>query len=129
MQFTPEHEWMDVNGTVGFVGISAWKLKGIKEIDDIKWRHLRGQISLRYGSAIQCQRHVQDPAAAVQLLLARRDTDAVLFIRKWLKEAIRKAGLQPPRTRFKPGAHPGSACSESLQIASECLSCALWRQL
>ena len=44
MQFTPEHEWMDVNGTVGFVGISAWKLKGIKEIDDIKWRHFRGQI-------------------------------------------------------------------------------------
>lgn len=44
MQFTPEHEWMDINGTVGFVGISAFKLKGIKVIDDIKWRHFKGHI-------------------------------------------------------------------------------------
>jgi Glycine cleavage system H protein (lipoate-binding) len=44
MQFTHEHEWIDYNGTVGFVGASKFKLKGIEKIDSIKWYHRKGTI-------------------------------------------------------------------------------------
>lgn len=44
MHYTVEHEWIDYNGTVGFVGISAFKLKGIKKIDNIKWYRYKGAI-------------------------------------------------------------------------------------
>ncbi|KAA2239948.1 hypothetical protein F0L74_27590 [Chitinophaga agrisoli] len=45
MHFTSDHEWIDFNGTVGFVGISAFKLKGIKKIDSIKWHRQRGTVN------------------------------------------------------------------------------------
>jgi len=45
MHFTSDHEWIDYNGTVGFVGISAFKLKGIKKIDGIKWHRQRGTVN------------------------------------------------------------------------------------
>jgi glycine cleavage system H protein len=45
MHFTSEHEWVDYNGTVGFVGVSAFKLKGIKKIDSIKWHRQRGTVN------------------------------------------------------------------------------------
>lgn len=44
MHFTSDHEWIDINGTVGFVGVSAFKLKGIKKIDSIKWSRYKGPI-------------------------------------------------------------------------------------
>lgn len=44
IQFTDDHEWIDYNGTVGFVGASIFKLKGIKKIDNIKWYHRKGTI-------------------------------------------------------------------------------------
>jgi len=45
IQFTSDHEWVDFNGTVGFVGISAFKLKEIKKIDSIKWHRQHGTVS------------------------------------------------------------------------------------
>jgi glycine cleavage system H protein len=45
IHFTSDHEWVDFNGTVGFVGLSAFKLKGIKKIDGIKWHRQRGTVS------------------------------------------------------------------------------------
>lgn len=44
INFTSNHEWIDFNGTVGFVGISAHKLKGIKDIVDIKWYNPKGTV-------------------------------------------------------------------------------------
>jgi|SRR5690606_26976375 len=44
IHFTSEHEWIDYNGTVAFVGVSAFKLKGIKKIDAIKWHQRKGTI-------------------------------------------------------------------------------------
>ncbi len=42
IQFTDKHDWIDINGSVGFVGISAFKLTGIKKIDSIRWHKLKG---------------------------------------------------------------------------------------
>jgi glycine cleavage system H protein len=44
MQFTDDHEWIDLNGTVGFVGVSAFKLTGLKKIDKIIWHTRKGTI-------------------------------------------------------------------------------------
>lgn len=44
MQFTHDHEWIDYNGTVGFVGVSIFILKGIENIDSIKWYNRKGTI-------------------------------------------------------------------------------------
>ncbi len=44
MYFTHEHEWIDFNGTVGFVGISLFRLKEISEIDSIKWLAPKGTV-------------------------------------------------------------------------------------
>ncbi|PSL45727.1 glycine cleavage system H protein [Chitinophaga niastensis] len=44
INFTNNHEWIDINGTVGFVGISAYKLKEIKNITNIKWHVNKGII-------------------------------------------------------------------------------------
>lgn len=44
MHFTYDHEWIDYNGTVAFVGVSAFKLKGLKNIDKIKWHKYKGTI-------------------------------------------------------------------------------------
>jgi len=41
-------------------------------------------------------------AANLEFLLTRRGRDAALFVRKWLREAARKEGVQPAG-RFKPG--------------------------
>jgi glycine cleavage system H protein len=45
MHFTCEHEWIDYNNTVGFVGIAAFKLMGIKKINSIKWHRQHGTVS------------------------------------------------------------------------------------
>ena len=45
IQFTNDHEWVDFNGSVGFVGISAFKVKGIKKIDRIIWHKQRGTVN------------------------------------------------------------------------------------
>lgn len=44
INFTNSHEWIDINGTVGFVGISAHRLKGIKNIINIKWYNFKGTV-------------------------------------------------------------------------------------
>lgn len=45
MHFTHDHEWVDYNGTVGFVGVSPFKLKGIKKINGIKWHRHHGTVN------------------------------------------------------------------------------------
>lgn len=42
IHFTKDHEWVDFNGTVGFVGVSAFKLSGIRKIDRIQWAKHKG---------------------------------------------------------------------------------------
>lgn len=44
IHFTKDHEWIDFNGTVGFIGLSAFKLAGIKKIDNVKWFNNKGSI-------------------------------------------------------------------------------------
>ncbi|MBS0030717.1 hypothetical protein ACTJJ0_26780 [Chitinophaga sp. 22321] len=44
INFTNNHEWIDFNGSVGFVGVSAHRLKGIKNIVNIKWSNQKGVI-------------------------------------------------------------------------------------
>lgn len=44
INFTSNHEWIDFNGTVGFVGVSAHRLKGIENIVNITWRNPKGII-------------------------------------------------------------------------------------
>lgn len=44
INFTVSHEWIDINGTVGFVGVSAHMLKEIKNIINIKWCNHKGVI-------------------------------------------------------------------------------------
>jgi glycine cleavage system H protein len=44
INFTDNHEWIDVNGTVGFVGVSAHRLKGIENIVHVKWYDPKGII-------------------------------------------------------------------------------------
>lgn len=44
INFTNNHEWIDFNGTVGFVGISAHRLKGIENIVNITWHNPKGII-------------------------------------------------------------------------------------
>jgi glycine cleavage system H protein len=44
MHFTNEHEWIDYNGTVGFVGVSAFKLRNTSKIDRIKWYNRKGML-------------------------------------------------------------------------------------
>ncbi len=44
IHFTFDHEWIDYNGTVAFVGVSAFKLKGLKGIDTIRWHKHKGTI-------------------------------------------------------------------------------------
>ena len=44
IHFTQEHEWIDFNGTVGFVGLSMFRLAGIKKIDNIEWVNNKGTI-------------------------------------------------------------------------------------
>ena len=44
INFTNNHEWIDFNGTVGFVGVSVHRLKGIKNIINIKCHHPKGII-------------------------------------------------------------------------------------
>jgi glycine cleavage system H protein len=50
IHFTNEHEWIDFNGTVAFVGLSAFRLLDIKNISKITWHHKKG--SLEKGSVI-----------------------------------------------------------------------------
>jgi len=45
INFTNNHEWIDFNGTVGFVGISAYRLKGISNIVNIIWHNHKGMIN------------------------------------------------------------------------------------
>lgn len=44
INFTLNHEWIDVNGSVGFVGISAFRLKDIENIINVKWFNPKGII-------------------------------------------------------------------------------------
>lgn len=44
INFTVSHEWIDINGTVGFIGVSAHKLQGVKNITSIKWHAHKGTI-------------------------------------------------------------------------------------
>jgi glycine cleavage system H protein len=44
INFTNNHEWIDFNGTVGFVGISAHRLKGISNIVNVTWCNPKGII-------------------------------------------------------------------------------------
>lgn len=44
INFTNNHEWIDLNGSVGFVGVSAHRLKGIKNIVNIIWHNPKGII-------------------------------------------------------------------------------------
>ncbi|NLR77998.1 hypothetical protein [Chitinophaga eiseniae] len=44
IHFTSNHEWIDVNGSVGFVGVSSFRLKGIENIINIKWFSPKGII-------------------------------------------------------------------------------------
>jgi glycine cleavage system H protein len=44
INFTVSHEWIDINGTVGFIGVSAHRLKEIKNITNIKWHNHKGII-------------------------------------------------------------------------------------
>ncbi|GEP89668.1 Glycine cleavage H-protein [Chitinophaga terrae (ex Kim and Jung 2007)] len=44
INFTSNHEWIDFNGSVGFVGVSMYRLKGIKNINNIKWLNPKGII-------------------------------------------------------------------------------------
>jgi glycine cleavage system H protein len=44
MTFTDDHAWIDYNGSVGFVGVSAFKLQGILKIDAIKWYNRKGML-------------------------------------------------------------------------------------
>jgi glycine cleavage system H protein len=37
INFTQSHEWIAWNGSVGFVGVSAYRLKEVKKITDIKY--------------------------------------------------------------------------------------------
>lgn len=54
-----------------------------------------------------------------EFLLSRSGNDAALFLRKWLREALRKAGIST-KMRFKTG-----ACSllvpNSCEIVTSCL--------
>lgn len=45
MHFTCAHEWINYNGTIGYVGISAFKLKGVEKIESIKWHRQRGTVA------------------------------------------------------------------------------------
>ena len=47
-------------------------------------------------------------AFCVKVLLGQKEKDALLYLRKWLKEALRKEGLQP-KERFKAGMHKKQA--------------------
>lgn len=44
IHFTTEHAWIDFNGTVGFVGVSAFGLCGVEKIDGIRWRPPAGMV-------------------------------------------------------------------------------------
>ena len=44
MQFTDSHAWIDLNGSVGFVGVSAHRLQGIEKILHVKWCCRKGTI-------------------------------------------------------------------------------------
>lgn len=44
MSFTQNHEWIDFNGTVGFVGVSAHRLKGAGKITGIRWHKQQGTV-------------------------------------------------------------------------------------
>jgi len=46
IHFTKEHEWIDFNGTVGFVGLSAFKLLNIKNISKLTWHYNKGTIEM-----------------------------------------------------------------------------------
>ena len=39
----------------------------------------------------------------MQLLLGKQESDALMYLRKWLREAVRKEGLQAPKTKSRPG--------------------------
>lgn len=45
MGFAASHEWIDINGTVGFIGVSAHRLLHIDNIVDIKWSSIKGVIT------------------------------------------------------------------------------------
>lgn len=45
IHFTNDHEWVDCNGRAGFIGVSCYKLKGIRKIDYIKWHRQWGTVS------------------------------------------------------------------------------------
>lgn len=44
IHFTKDHAWIDVNGTVGFVGVSHFKLSGLQKIDAIRWTRSNGTL-------------------------------------------------------------------------------------
>lgn len=45
MHFTSDHEWINYNGTIGYVGISTFKLKGVEKIESIKWHRQHGTVA------------------------------------------------------------------------------------
>lgn len=54
-----------------------------------------------------------------EFLVTRRGKDAALFLRKWLREALRKAGIST-KMRFKAGAHPSFAANAVIQVRHKC---------
>lgn len=54
------------------------------------------------------------------MLLTKHDGDALMYLRKWLREAVRKAGLQIPRLKGKPGKYvqiPASQAEQDSDLA------------
>ncbi len=44
IHFTKEHQWIDFNGTVAFIGVSKFRLTGIRHIDSIRWMSAKGTL-------------------------------------------------------------------------------------
>lgn len=63
INFTDNHEWIDLNGSVGFVGISAHRLKGIKNIVNIVWHNPKGIIAK---GAVIAEIHTADEIIFIQ---------------------------------------------------------------
>ena len=65
--------------------------------------------------SLQCP---EDPKMGEHLafLMGRSSRDARMYLRKWLREALRQAGIQP-KTRSKAGRLPSFACSGSICVS------------
>lgn len=55
-----------------------------------------------------------------QVLTSREGKGAALYLKKWLKEAIRKEGLPLPKARFKPGTPPCFLSKQRQQLIVRC---------